>query len=243
MEQLKTTVINYENGIYAIDQQMVRAFLIVGTKKALLLDTGAVRIDILSYIKEITSLPIEVILTHSDVDHTANLQDFERAYINEADIPTLLSNESFKNVKFNRLSDGDVFDIGGRTLKVLFTPGHTLGSVCLIDEENKILFAGDTVSYGPVFMFGENRSIKDYVISLKRLDEMRESGLFTSVYCCHNQCPISADTLNDLTACASGVFNKTIEVFPCDMPYGERKPLICKTGKCSILVDGDYKKV
>lgn len=238
MEQLNTTIINYGDGIYAIDQQMVRAFLIVGKEKALLLDTAAVRIDILSCIREITSLPVEVVITHSDIDHIGNLQDFPQAYINEKDMAEVQSSENCRNTTLYSLSEGDVFDVGGRKLKAIFAPGHTPGATCLLDEENKILFSGDSISYGPVFMFGEGRNMPDYLKSLQRFKQMKDEGIFTTVYCCHNVCPISADTVEELVACATGILDKTIAGVSANMPLPtEDKILIGKWGNCSILFE------
>ena len=123
MEQLKTTLINYGDGIYAVDQQMVRAFLIVGSRKALLLDTGAVKTDILSIIGEITALPVEVVLTHGDGDHLGNLSAFADAYINKNDMAAVRSHEGCAGVELHPLNEGDVFDVGGRTLRVLLIQG------------------------------------------------------------------------------------------------------------------------
>ena len=238
MEQLKTAIVNYGRGIYAIDQQMVRAFLIVGSKSALLLDTGAVCVDIKKYIEQITGLPVTVILTHGDADHTGNLMAYNTAYCNENDHAAVLSHESGKDVRLLSLSEGDAFDIGGRVLKTLLTPGHTAGSVCLLDEENGILFAGDTVSYGPVFMFGAGRSMTDYLESLRRLEKLSIDGVFKTVYCCHGACPIPADAVEELKSCAEGVLNHTISGVPAPMPGpADDKPLLCKYGKCMLLVD------
>lgn len=41
------------------------------------------------------------------------------------------------------VNDGDVIDLGGRTIKAILTPGHTPGSTCFLDAENHILFSGD----------------------------------------------------------------------------------------------------
>lgn len=98
------------------------------------------------------------IIDYGDGDHIENLQDFESAWMNMADAKAVLSHEHCKNVALKELHDGEVIDIGGRALKVLFMPGHTKGSLCLLDEENKVLFGGDTISYGPIFMFGERRT-------------------------------------------------------------------------------------
>lgn len=236
---LKTIIIDYDDGIYAIDQQMVRAFLIVGKQKALLLDTGAIRVNIRSFINNITELPVEVILTHGDGDHIENLQDFMSAWINKADAKAVLSHEHCKDVELKELHDNDVFDIGGRKLKVLFMPGHTKGSICLLDEENKILFAGDTISYGPIFMFGERRDMDQYLLSLKRLQRMKDEGIFTTVYCCHNTCPISSDTTDELISCVEGIQDGSLERVLAKLPMEfEEKPLVCKYGKCAILIEG-----
>lgn len=235
---LKTSVVNFGNGIYAIDQQMVRAFLIVGTNKALLLDTGAIRIDINKYIEEITDLPLEVVLTHRDGDHIANLEDFSSCYVQERDMIPLLTKESLKNTNFNKLQEGQIFDLGGRVLKVIYTPGHTHGSICLLDEENKILFSGDTVSYGPIFMFGERRDMKEFITSLKKLRVMRDAGLFSTVYCCHNECPLGASVVDEVLACAEGVEDKSITPIPVNIPIPfSKNPLLCKYGKCGILIE------
>jgi glyoxylase-like metal-dependent hydrolase (beta-lactamase superfamily II) len=43
------------------------------------------------------------------------------------------------------LGEGDVVDLGDRSFMVLHTPGHTAGSICLLDERDGILFSGDAV--------------------------------------------------------------------------------------------------
>ena len=233
MDQLKTTTISYGNGIYAIDQEMVRAFLIVGTEQALLLDAGAAPTDILHRIGEITSLPVTVVLTHSDGDHLANLPAFPEAWVAEADHAAVQSFRDCGGVRLHPLTDGQVFDLGGRTLKVIFTPGHTPGSVCLLDEKNLLLFSGDTVSYGAVYMFGPKRNMENYLRSLEMLRNMKDRGVFDTVYCCHNTCPISADTVEDLIACVREIRNGSLRGEPVSM-HGVT-PLLAKYGKCGIL--------
>ena len=49
------------------------------------------------------------------------------------------------------LTDGDKIDLGDSTLRVIHTPGHTPGSICLYEAQSKSLFSGDTVfPYGSV---------------------------------------------------------------------------------------------
>ncbi len=48
------------------------------------------------------------------------------------------------------LNDGDVIEVGNLRLKVIYTPGHTLGSICLYEENEKVLFSGDTLFAGTI---------------------------------------------------------------------------------------------
>lgn len=67
------------------------------------------------------------------------------------------------------LRDGDVIDLGDRRLRVLHLPGHTPGSIVLLDEDLRWLYTGDVLYDGPVFdeMFGAD--IPTYVASMRRL--------------------------------------------------------------------------
>ena len=46
---------------------------------------------------------------------------------------------SVKKAEFTHISDGDALEYGGRRLRVIETPGHTPGHVCLYDRENKVM--------------------------------------------------------------------------------------------------------
>ncbi|MBX3532121.1 MAG: MBL fold metallo-hydrolase [Rhizobiaceae bacterium] len=48
------------------------------------------------------------------------------------------------------VDDGDVIDMGGRTLEVLHTPGHSPGSICLLDRTHGLLFSADTLHDGDI---------------------------------------------------------------------------------------------
>ena len=48
----------------------------------------------------------------------------------------------------SRVDDGDLIHVGNLEFKVIHTPGHTCGSVSLYCEEEKMLFAGDTLFRG-----------------------------------------------------------------------------------------------
>ncbi|WXG46057.1 MAG: MBL fold metallo-hydrolase [Candidatus Atabeyarchaeum deiterrae] len=102
------------------------------------------------------------VLTHVHIDHSGGLPkivsdcspkvyvyDLEAPYIESGKGPVLLATMmgvSFPPTKVDvRLKDGEIIEAGGMKLKVMSTPGHTAGSICLFDVKNSILFSGDTV--------------------------------------------------------------------------------------------------
>jgi glyoxylase-like metal-dependent hydrolase (beta-lactamase superfamily II) len=70
------------------------------------------------------------------------------------------------------LRDGDEIDLGGRTLRVLHTPGHTLDSVCYLDEENGLLFGGDTYNTGPIYAHMPDSDLEAFARSTQRVAAM-----------------------------------------------------------------------
>lgn len=72
-----------------------------------------------------------------------------------------------------RLDDGSVLKVGSKELKVIYTPGHTAGSLCLYEPEEKVLFTGDTVFRGTVGRTDlPTGSFEELVRSLKKLEAL-----------------------------------------------------------------------
>jgi len=70
------------------------------------------------------------------------------------------------------LTAGQRFDLGGRTLEVRFTPGHTAGSICLLDRDARLLFSGDTLHAGILWLhLEESRPLHEFHETLRRLRE------------------------------------------------------------------------
>ena len=68
------------------------------------------------------------------------------------------------------MEGGTVFELGGRTIEVIHTPGHSLGSVCLLDRENRLLFTGDMCNDSLLLNCGDSSStVKVYNESMRRL--------------------------------------------------------------------------
>lgn len=67
------------------------------------------------------------------------------------------------------LRDGDVIDLGGRALTVLHTPGHSPDSICLVDDRDGLLLAGDTVNSGPIYAQAPESDVEAFARSTARL--------------------------------------------------------------------------
>lgn len=229
---MSTTLKKISSGVYSLEQEMVRSFLIVGTQRAMLLDTGAEECDILALIRSVTALPLIVLHTHGDGDHTANDDKFTDIYAHPDEFPIIRRFRPELKAHLHPITGASSFDLGGRILQVVEAPGHTPGSICLLDRQGRILFSGDTLSYGPVFLFGDHRDIHTY---RKTLTSLMNLG-FDTIYPCHNSCPVSLTVIPALMAAVDGALDGSIapQESPMPMPDG-LQPHMYTVGKCSIL--------
>ncbi len=115
-----------------------------------------------------------VLLTHCHFDHILGVpglvEEEARLYIGRGDAAGLNDRQvslNFKDMPLMTpdvlLSDGDSFQEAGMAFRVIATPGHTPGGVCYVLEENKTIFAGDTLfrlSVGRTdFVGGDHRAL------------------------------------------------------------------------------------
>lgn len=216
---MEFTIQKIQEHIYALDQGGVRSFLLVGPEDAILVDTcfGG---DILSVCRSITPNPITLVTTHSDGDHTGCDHQFPRQYLHSTEFDRYESRNKSHAVP---MAEGDVFTVGQNRLEVLWIPGHTPGSVALLDRERRFLISGDTVQNGCIYMFGEGRNLTDFRASLARLEALRREGLFDRVLPAHGDAVVDADILPDLLALTDEVLSGTAvpaEAAPARFPDG-----------------------
>lgn len=176
----------FKENFYILDDGRVRQFLILGDNEALLIDTGFADSHVYDTVKSITRLPLKVIMTHGDRDHSGGLKDFGKCYLHKGDW-ALIS----EDILLEPLKEGDVFKCGGYTLEAIEIPGHTYGSTAFADWERKLLLPGDSVQKaGPIYMFGEHRNLDLYIESQKKLLNLQDK--IDTILPCHHEYPIDS---------------------------------------------------
>lgn len=119
-------------------------YIVEGDKKALLIDAGTRIPDLDKIVAGITKKPVTLVATHVHGDHTGSAVNlFDEIYINAADMVLVPQNMKGYKGTIKYLSDGQVFDLGGREIEVVFTPGHTPGCTTFFDKKAHYGFSGD----------------------------------------------------------------------------------------------------
>ena len=174
-------------------------YLILGADRTALIDTGtgfAVNATVDSLKKHLDGRSLDyIILTHRHYDHVGGLRGILKEFSPELyagpdDAEPLRKgdSESTLGTKFGGSIDamdvkdfceGDRIDLGGHVLTPLYTPGHTIGSICVLDESTGSLFSGDTVFVDGVGnTMHPTGSEKMLIDSLKKLSTIQFNGLY-----------------------------------------------------------------
>ena len=201
-------VIRINENTWRIEDGTVRFFLFCGSERAALIDSGMNCPDARQMAEALTDLPLIIINTHADRDHTSGNGAFEEVYMS----PDEVGNYRNGNASIIPVHEGDVIDLGGRTLEVIDIPGHTPGSIGLLDEKNRVLVSGDSIQDGTIFMFGEMRDMNKYIESLKHLSEYE--GKYDVVYPMHGSFPVSPDLVPKLIVGAIEILDGKAEGSP-----------------------------
>lgn len=209
------------DGLYALEDERVRQFLVLGAERALLFDAGFADSGVLETVRSLTDQPIDVVMTHGDRDHSGGLMDFGCCRMHEGDWPLVAE----MDVALSPLAEGEVLACGGYRFRVIAIPGHSAGSLAFYDEAKGILLAGDSVqSGGPIFMFGGHRDLDAYIASLEKLARLIPPEV--TVLPCHSACPIDASfiarDLADARALRDGALTSDPHpALPCRVYHGE----------------------
>ena len=202
----------------------VISYLVLGTDRALLLDSGMGIGNIQAEVEKLTSLPIVVVNSHSHYDHIGDNYRFTEIWAFDDDVEIArierglsqtecrgyLQSGSYLELPSGfdptayeirpspvsrRLSHEEAIDLGDRILTVHHTPGHSPGSLCLLDGRQGLLFTGDTFYPGMLYAHFAESDFDLYLRSLRHLTAL----LDRSDYLCpaHNEACVEREMLAD----------------------------------------------
>lgn len=200
------------------DQEHVYCYLVEGEETALLIDTMYGYGSLKAFVETLTDKPVKLALTHFHLDHIGSNAEFGSCYIHHLDIANYLDSKlpdrekmlghvkaeafkelaekaelsdmtEFKAVPAYPLYDGDILDLGGRKLQVVWVGGHSAGSVAFVDAGSRIAYTGDCCNSNTLLGFGNSLPVETY---LKNLLHFRSfAHCFDTMYGGHQVLPAS----------------------------------------------------
>lgn len=129
------------------------------SKESFIVDPGVYQEEIVSYIKNAGVTVQAILLTHGHFDHIMGIDGF----LQEFPVPVYAHEEEkvlLENASYNASSrygegytfsgatyvkDGQILEVAGTKVQVIYTPGHTIGGCCYYLEKEQVLFSGDTL--------------------------------------------------------------------------------------------------
>ena len=159
-------IIRINEESWRVEDSGVRFFLLVGTERALLVDSGRNMNNARDIAETLTDKPLLLLNTHADGDHVAG---------------------------------------NGRNLEIIHIPGHTPGSIALLDTKYRVLISGDPIQNGRIFMFGQFRNMKNYIRSLEHLQRWKDQ--FDEIWPSHASIPVYPDLIDKLREGAQSILN------------------------------------
>ncbi len=159
-------IVEVDKKTWRIENVFVYSFLLVGDERAIMIDSGCSIENMKEVVQGILKengytkyldKPIEVITTHGDGDHTNAHNQFPAYYVTSEDYEQFEFAKKYPDAEYKQIVDGQIIDIGNRPLQIITVPGHTKGSISILDKNNRRLFCGDMVQTGRIFQFGEAR--------------------------------------------------------------------------------------
>ena len=201
-------IIQINENTWRMEDGHVRFFLLAGEKKALLIDSGMQVHNAREIAESLVNVPVELLNTHGDMDHIGSNEEFESFYMNPAEASNYYNTQK-RTGTIIPVTDGDVIDLGYRELEIITLPGHTPGSIAVLDRRNRVLISGDPIQDGNIFMFGIQREMHAYLLSLEKLEKYKDR--FDTIYPSHGTFPVSPDLINALHEGATRILAGEVE--------------------------------
>lgn len=213
---------------WIFEEEGVRSFLFEGTDRAMLIDTGFGKLPLRDMVAELTSLPVFLVNTHTDRDHTGCNKDFPPVYLHPSEMEHYRNAlpESCRMEDVLPLWEGDIIDLGHWKFEVILTPGHTPGSIMLLEREKRMLISGDSIQDGNIFMFGAGRNMTAFQSSIKKIMNMTDT--FDSIWPSHGSYPLTADIIPGILQGAQDLLDGKLSAQ--EPPW----PMPCKKYTCDV---------
>ncbi len=242
-----------EEGLWAIREprhaEDVISYLIMGSERSILFDTGMGIANIQEIVEGLTQSPILVVNSHSHYDHVGDNFRFQNIAIHRSEARNLKQEvdaeflagamapdmfrpyppEGFDPEGFyiqpskatQLLKEGDSLSLGDRTLEVIHTPGHSPGSICLWEPARGLLFTGDTLYDGPIYAQLPGSDFDAYQDSLDRLCLLvpQTRLLLPS----HNATPLEPEFVLHITQVFQKITQGGVKYWFEDMPWGRTR--------------------
>jgi glyoxylase-like metal-dependent hydrolase (beta-lactamase superfamily II) len=203
----------------------VKSYLVEGARDVAVIDTGLGVGDFGGLVRSLTDRDPLVLQTHGHWDHIGGSSAFARVLIHPNEAYALrrgFSNTQFRWVMTEEyvagaalpegfdlttaaippveptgeLCDGDVIDLGGRQLEVVFTPGHSPGGVSFLDRANRLLVCGDAVHCGRLWLHLPRSDAAAWRTTIQRLCAL--STDVDAIYCAHGPAPFDPALLGEM---------------------------------------------
>lgn len=181
------------------------SYLLEGNDRALLIDTGLGICDISKEVQKLTDKPVTAVATHIHWDHIGGHQYYPDFYAQEEELNWLTGQfplpmevvrgmiidrcelpegydvskyELFQGTPTRVLQDGDVIELGSRTITALHTPGHSPGHLCFWEAERGNLYTGDLVYMDMLFAYYPSTDPQAYLKSLEKVAALPVKKVF-----------------------------------------------------------------
>ena len=220
------TIEEIDNKTFSISEykhwEQTHCYLLIGEKKALLIDTGLGISNIKNVILSITNKPIQVVTTHVHWDHIGGHKNFDNIAVYEKEkewieskfpisLQVVKSNLMKEHCSFPKsfhinkyeifqghpnliLHDGEIITLGNRQIQVIHTPGHSPGHICLYEKQKGYLFSGDLIYKGTLDAFYPTTNPVDFMKSIKKVKNLDIEKILPA----HYSLNISTDFIEEI---------------------------------------------
>lgn len=204
------TIDQLEPDTYALSEyghwEETHCYLLLGTERCLLIDTGLGVSDLGAEVRRLTSLPVLAALTHVHWDHIGGCRHFSQIAVHELErgwlsgglpipLEAVKQNLTREPVRFPPdfheeayeiyqgepsviLRDGDTISLGNREIQAIHTPGHSPGHLCFYEPARRALYTGDLIYSGCLYAFYPSTDPAAYLESVKKVGKLPAGRIY-----------------------------------------------------------------